>query len=95
MLSIAERLRPFSHQPGTLCLIPGTTFVVEAFPALVRIREFSGELLKELPVDVSGPPEQFTVMQDLERGCVTLFSEQYHFHILPSLEIVFQKTPPL
>lgn len=95
IISIASRLKPFSHHPGARCLIPGTDYVVEAFPALVRIREFTGAIVKEVTLDVKGPLNQFTLMQDLERGCVTLFSEIYNFHILPSLEIVFQKNPPL
>jgi len=95
MISIAERLRPFSHQPGTKCLIPGSQYFIEAFPALVKIRTLSGDLVKEIVLDIQGPLKQFTTMQDLERGCATLFSELYHFHILPNLEVVFQKNPPL
>lgn len=95
MIKISQRLRPFSHLPKATCLLPTTQCIVEACPALVRIQEFSGKVVKELKLDVQGPLKQFTLMQDLERGCVTLFSEQYRFHILPSLEIVFQKNPPL
>lgn len=94
-INIAERLKPFSHRPGTLCLIPGTSYLVEAFPALVRIRDSSRVILKEIALDVQGPLEQFTLMQDLERGCVTLFSEKYRLHILPNLDVVFQKNPHL
>jgi hypothetical protein len=95
MISIAERLRPFSHLPGSKCLIPGTGFLVEAYPALVRVFDFDGNLIKEVTLDVQGPLKQFTVMQDLERGCVTIFCELYHVHILPTLEVTFQKNPPL
>lgn len=95
MISIAGRLKPFSHHPGISCLIPTTPYLVEAFPALVRIKEFSGELIKEIALEIEGPLKQFTLVQDLERGCVTLFSEMYHFHVLPDLTISFQKNPPL
>jgi hypothetical protein len=95
MISIAERLKPFSHMPGTRCLIPGSQYLVEAFPALIRIREFSGAISKEVVLDIEGPLKQFTLVQDLERGCVTLFSELYHFHLLPNLDLMFQKNPPL
>src|SRR5689334_22585384 len=95
MISIAERLKPFSHQPGAKCLLPESPYLVEAFPALVRIKTLSGEIIKEIPLPIEGPLEQFTLMQNLERGCVTLFSEAYYFHILPNLEVVFQKNPPL
>lgn len=93
MIEIKERLRPFSHLPGTRCLIPGTEYIVEAFPALIRICK--EELVKVLPLEIEGPLQQFTVMQDLERGCVLVFSERYHFHILPNLEIVSTKHPHL
>lgn len=94
MIEIKERLRPFSHLPGTRCLIPGTEYIVEAFPALIRIYE-KEELVKVLPLEIEGPLKQFTVMQDLERGCVVVFSERYHFQILPDLEIVTTKHPHL
>jgi hypothetical protein len=97
-VEIGSRLRPFSHQPGAKCLIPGTPYLVEVFPALVRIREFSNslEMIKELPLPITqGPLKQFTVVQDLEKGCVTAYSEHYLVHILPNLEFSFAKHPPL
>lgn len=95
LITIAQKLRPFSHEPGARCFIPGTSYVVEAFPALLRLREFEGNVIKEFPILMQGPLKQFTVMQDLVRGCVTVFSEQYRFHILPNLEIVDSKHPHL
>ncbi len=95
MIQIAERLCPFSHEPGTRCLIPTTPFVVEAFPSLLRIYDFAGTLVKEYPLDIKGPLKQFTVMQDLEKGCVTIFSEQATFHLLPDLNLVLTKNPHL
>jgi hypothetical protein len=61
-ITIAQRLKPFSHTPGAKVVIPGTHFVLEAFPALLRI----GNL--EIPLDV--PVRDFTVSQDLEKNCV-------------------------
>ncbi len=95
MIKIAERLRPFSHLPGTRCLIPSTSVLVEAYPALILLKNFEGKILKEMTLEIEGPLKQFTVMQDLERGCVTVFSEQFSFHILPNLEIVYTKKPHL
>lgn len=89
MIKIAGRLHPFSHVPKTRCLIPGTEVLVEACPALIRIGG------KEVVLEIEGPLKNFTVIQDLERGCVTVFSEHYHFHILPSCEIVYTKNPHL
>jgi len=93
-----HRLRPFSHRPNTTCLIPTTQFVVRAFPALIQIEKLSGEIIKEIKLNIEGPLKLFTLVQDLERGCVTLFSEQYRFHILPDLTVVDKKhsgTAPL
>lgn len=95
MITIAQRYRPFSHLPGSRCLIPGTGYVVEAYPTLIRIKDLKGTLIKEVLIDVQGPLKQFTQVQDLERGCVTLLSELYTLHVLPTLEISFQKNPPL
>lgn len=86
-IAIRVRLCPFSHTPGLRCLIPSTTHVIQCFPALIRV---AGQ---ELPLEVDGAVEQFTVVQDLERRCVTLFSRSYHVHILPTLEVVSTKHP--
>ncbi len=80
-------LKPFSHQPGRALLIPSTTHKVVVYPTLVR---FGG---KELKFDVEGPVKNFTVMQDLERVCITVFSDLYRIHILPNLEVVDAKNP--
>jgi len=95
LINIAGRLRPFSHEPGAKCLIPGTPYIVEAFPARVRIWEFDGRILQEIELPAKGPLKQFTLMQDLERGCVSVFSEQYRIHILPNLKILFSKNSHL
>lgn len=95
MLSITSRLRPFSHQPKTECLIPGTEILVEAYPSLIRLKDFNGKVFKEISLVIEGPLKQFTVMQDLERGCVTVFSEQYRFHVLPDGELSYAKNPGL
>lgn len=97
MLKIAERLRPFSKRPGIRCLIPGSSIVVEVFPALVRFYEGSKKtlvLLKEIPLSIQGPLNQFVVFQDLERGCVTVLADRKTFHLLPTMEMSNKKNPP-
>lgn len=87
-------MNPFSHLPGTALLIPGSSFEVEVFPALVRIFDLASSqrvLVKEVPVAVQGPLKNFTVLQDIERGCVTVFAKGMRYHILPSLEIRHEK----
>jgi len=77
-ISIAQRFRPFSHQPGARSLLPGTSLVIQAFPTLIRI-----EGLCELPLDLSGPVREFTLQQDLEKGLVAIWgkAKEKHFQI--------------
>lgn len=74
-IDIAERLRPFSHNPGTCCLLPGTPFMVEVFPSLVRLYDLntpSPVLRAELPVNIEGPVDEFTITLDLEKAWITV-----------------------
>lgn len=70
-------------------MIPGTDVVVRAYPTRIYV----GEKLFE--INIEGPLKQFTVMQDLERGCVTVFSEKYRYYVLPTLEVVEKRPPTL
>jgi hypothetical protein len=77
-IQIPCRLRPYSHLPGTYCLIPGTFFRVQVFPSLVRIHDLQGlypRLVSEIPLEVSGPVQGFTVQQDLERNLVRVWAD--------------------
>ncbi len=90
-----NRLTPFSHISGSRCLIPGTHYLVEAYPALIRIRDLEGEIVKERPLDVHGPLKQFTLMQELNRGYVRIFSESYKLYVDRDLNITEKKPPSL
>lgn len=77
-ISIAERLRPFSHQPGTFCLIPGTSYAVQVFPVLLRLFRLDGpfpECLHEYRFLLKGPFKDFTVQSDLEKGGIRVWGE--------------------
>lgn len=87
LIEIRSRLRPFSHQPGVVVLVPGTTLAVQAFPTLIKVGE------KVHPIPTKGAVKNFTVIQDLERFCVTVYSDTYHYHILPSGEVISSKHP--
>lgn len=63
-IRIAERLRPFSHSPGTRLILPRGGQVLTLYPTLFQV---DGETL---PLDLSGPVKEFTVQLDLEKGCV-------------------------
>ncbi len=68
-IKIAARLRPFSHEPGISCLLPGSTTEVTVYPALLCIGG------KKIPLAVRGPMPEFTVMQDLEQGCIRVWGK--------------------
>lgn len=75
-LSIAERLRPFSHLPGAHCLLPGCSLAVKFYPSLICIEDLKGpspEKLIEIDLQIKGPLKNFLIVQDLEKGI--LFAE--------------------
>lgn len=72
-LTIAERLRPFSHLPGTAFVVPGTSLSLEIFPAFIRVSDLalsSRVVVAEISVDVEGPVDGFNVILDLENGSI-------------------------
>lgn len=72
-LSSAVRYKPFSHVPGTICLIPGTMHAVQVFPTCYSIYDYSSQeprLIETKQFDHTGPLEQFCVLQNLEKGKV-------------------------
>ncbi len=75
-IAVAERLRPFSHIPGTCFLLPGSSLRFQAFPALLRIHDLAEKeprFIAEIPLDVTGPVKDFTIMQDLEKGLLRIW----------------------
>lgn len=77
-IKIAERLRPYSHQPGTDCLLPGSNYRLQVFPTrvcLYRIERLTPEKILEIPLALEGPVEDFTVQQDLEKGRVYVWGQ--------------------
>jgi len=69
LITIAARYRPFSHRPGVVCIVPGTDVSIQVFPALIKIGE------AEIALNVKGPVKDFTLVQDLEKGYVTVFGK--------------------
>ncbi|MDP1607938.1 MAG: hypothetical protein Q8L98_01340 [Chlamydiales bacterium] len=98
-ITIAQRFRPFSHKPGSACLIPGTWWSLQAFPALLRLSH-EKEIL-ECALHLTGPVEQFTLQQDMEKRCVWVFgrAKEGYFRLRLTassneLTIYADKTPP-
>ncbi|NGX43628.1 MAG: hypothetical protein K940chlam7_01926 [Chlamydiae bacterium] len=75
-ISIAERLKPFSHNPGSYCLLPGSALRLQIFPTLICIHDLSeveSPLICEISFPLHGPVKDFTLQQDLEKGCVRIW----------------------
>lgn len=72
-IQITQKLRPFSHQPGTCCLIPFTTWEVQIFPAKLQFRNLAGAGKEEKNLPIFGPVKNFTALLDLEKGRVEVF----------------------
>lgn len=77
-ITIAERLRPFSHTPGMRYLLPGSTYVVEIYPCLLRFYDASTtpfQLKFELELQLKGLVNGFTGENNLERGEIKVWGE--------------------
>lgn len=75
---IAERLRPFSHLPGTRCVLPGSPYQIEVYPARIFVHDLSArdpKCVAEIVLSIEGPVGNFTVQQDLETGAVRVFGQ--------------------
>lgn len=89
-ITIAQRYRPFSHLPGVKCLIPGTSYSVQIFPALIKISDLSGPAVQDcggLPVNLQGPVEDFTVQADLEKGNISVSGKAVQGYVKYRLEL--------
>lgn len=75
-ITIAERFRPFSHAYKTVCILPQSDLRFEIFPAQLFVSDLSKATPKPcyaIPLVVNGPVTDFTVMQDLEKGCLKVW----------------------
>ena len=83
MIKIADRFRPFSHKAGQICMVPCSTWAVEAYPT--EIRMFRNEESVSLQLELTGPVDGFTLEQDLEKNVVRVFGRAkegyFHFEI--------------
>lgn len=104
-ITIAERLRPFSHNPGTAFVFPGTSQGLKIYPAYIQVVDLSSafpKILAEFHLDIEGPVKDFTVVQDLEKGCLSVFGDslngyfRYRIHALDHADgmvVIAEKAP--
>jgi hypothetical protein len=72
-ITIADRLKPFCHVPGTSCVIPWSSWKVQAFPTLLKFENLMGFEKQEHLLEWKGPVLDFTVELDLEKGVVWVY----------------------
>lgn len=103
-LSIAERSRPFSHRPGTVLLLPGSSYRVKIFPTRVEFSDVSSpqNSLAVLSLEAGGAVEEFTTVLDLERGCIRVWGRTekgyFRYRLITlgdgdGLGVVWEKAP--
>ncbi len=101
-IEIAERLKPYSHSPGTCCFLPHTSFLLRIFPARLGVYDAgsaTSRLVGEITGDIKGPVKDFTVSLDLEKenifvwGCTQDGYYRYRIAALPEekIGIFFEK----
>lgn len=86
-ITIAERLRPFSHIPGTTCVLPLSSLKLQIFPTLIRVYDLANnaQLLQEINVPLQGPVKDFTVQLDLEKAEIRVFGTSREGYFLYTL----------
>lgn len=103
-ITIAERLCPFSHIPGTSTILPGSPYCVQIFPCLIRFTNLSSlsDSIYELKLSLQGPLEQFTIFNDLEKGRITVSGKAadgwIRYHLITTfphfgIRLVIDKAP--
>lgn len=75
MIKVALRFGPFSHVPGTFCLLPRSCWQVQVFPTLLLFTNLHNFSAFDVLLPLHGPLKGFTVEQDAEKGCIRVFGE--------------------
>jgi len=82
------RFRPFSHQPKTSLLIPGSTLSAEIYPTKLLVFDLAEAhpvFIKEINFREFGPLNKFCVVADLEKGEIVVTGESRHGYVRYSL----------
>lgn len=89
-ITIAERLKPFSHVPGAACVIPWSSYKVQAFPALLIFENLLTFQKHEYRLGWKGPVLDFTLELDLEKGVVWVYGKTVEGHRRSCIEMTEQ-----
>lgn len=71
-ISIADRFRPISHEPGIHFPVPYSHFAVEIYPSRLHFYSLTDRETFSRELDAKGGIENFTALCDLERGVITV-----------------------
>lgn len=80
-IAITTRLKPFDKTCQTSCPLPGSTYALQIFPALITLFDLTKsdkKKLAEISVEIKGPVTDFTVQLNLEKGNVLVFGKGTH-----------------
>jgi hypothetical protein len=66
LIPIKERLRPYTHLPGTICPLPGSLILVHVYPTKLIFEDTESGKMQEMNLPIQGPVKGFTVQLDLE-----------------------------
>jgi hypothetical protein len=73
-VTIFDKLRPFSHVPGTSYVLPGTNLVFTLYPTVIQWHELSEpKNIMQLQLNITGPVKDFTSQLDLEKGFIQVW----------------------
>lgn len=73
-ITIAERLHPFSHRPGTQCPLPLSTWQATIFPTRIVLQKIDAPSQSfTLDFAIQGPMKDFTAEIDLEKAVLRVF----------------------
>lgn len=72
-ITIADRFKPFSHVPGTICVLPRSGISFQIYPEKVLV--IDRDKTSSIKIDVQGPVKDFTVQLDLEKGCIRVWGK--------------------
>lgn len=69
-IKVADRIRPFSLEPGTFVPLPHSKWGLQIFPTHLRLIAIEGEESFDAPLNIKGPVQKFSIFLDVEKGCV-------------------------
>lgn len=77
-IAISQRFKPFSHEPGFACPLPGVPLAVRVYPTRIFLHDltdWSLPIIGELQMSSLGHVEKFTGSLDLEKGILFVWGE--------------------